>query len=52
MMGYESLEGIRKGSGFAAELERLAKTLQRYCVGLGSRFLRIRAEKARRHEKQ
>lgn len=46
---YESLEQTRSGPSFAAELEELAGTLEKYRLGFGSRFFRRRAAQARRN---
>ena len=48
VLEYESLETVRCGDEFAAELERTADALEKYRMGFGSRFFRQRAKEARR----
>ena len=49
VLEYESLEDTRTGTAFAAELEELAATYERYRIFTGSRFFRRRANEARRN---
>jgi len=46
---YEALERMRPGAEFAAELDELADTLEKYRVGFGTRFFRWCADEARRN---
>jgi hypothetical protein len=48
VLEYESLEKIKSGTSFAAELEKTADVLEKYHIGFGSRFFRGRAEEARK----
>jgi hypothetical protein len=48
ILEYESLEGTRSGDAFAAELDELASTLEKYRMGFGSRYFRRRATEVRR----
>lgn len=47
VLEYESLERIRSGPSFAAELERTATALTKYRMGFGSRFFERRARETR-----